>query len=1114
MAENTAVKGSEVIDPKYLDVAINRANDFNKVLDNTEQVLKDVLKVSKDIAKVSTGTTKEDVNAVKQAYKQGAEAVKNLTEAQKKNKVITEQLVRLKRDEERTLNTRIKLEAQKLRATEKAIAVDRKAARETKKLTDAYEREKKTLRDLQKEFKRVAIEEGLASKNTIRLGNELLKLDRKLSKVEQAAGQFQRQVGKYPKVFQGAITVLGALGFTGVIFSVISAVKEAFTTIVDFDKQLIAVGKTANLSGDDLLKFSNDVIELGLSLKGVSIEGLLKSSAIAGQLGIKGSKNILAFAETVEKLALTSNLIGEESVLEFAKFIQVVGESASNSDKLGSIITRLGNNFATTEKDIVSNASEISKGIAVYKNSASNILALGAATSSLGNAAESSRSAIQSTFAVLNDASSSGKNLNKVLEILNITEAELSKQFKNDASSVFIKLVEGLSKIDKQGGNLKNTLTDLGITEKRAFTVIGTLAKRYDVLSSSVSQANEEYITNNALNKEVEASTKSLSSQIGDVLDNWAALVLSIDSGNGIISKSIRFITGELNKLINTFLFVNANDDITFRGIAKSADDTLEKILKFGEITQNILTGSSINVTGSGTIKKQLDELFKFYDLEDIIKSSEIVGSKIGTAQSKFNTFFLEQGIGIADINALWGTFLKGVKSAREEELKTAKELEKQTSDARRKAIEDEAKRVESLGFIEKAEKSLKELRDKKHKSTDKREIAILNTQIKAQQRSLAFLKDFRKEQLKVDEANEKRRIDLLDNSIFIKISKEQLRYEKELRLAKEHGENLILVEKKHAKKLSKIKDDLFKSSLEAKEIEFKDGSQAEDDARIKAQGKEIEDRKENADLLRKQKLEENEARIQLITAVIDKVSQIEDALSRKRLDSIRNEISMFGEQRNLLKEQAAKGNEDALNSIQNLDKRQTELEAQREQELNKRKTAELLLIALKLLSANLNSGSNGNEAISKTAQQIGQTTALVQSLPSFESGIDDTTPYSKGSGVDGKGGFTATLHSGEKVLNATDTAKTGGVSNQIIGDVMQKYNSGQLTEMNKSFSDTSATIYDNSELVQEMKNTAKTISKAIASNTIRYDELEKALIQSVKDGSNYIDYHNKVGGL
>jgi hypothetical protein len=67
--------------------------------------------------------------------------------------------------------------------------------------------------------------------------------------------------------------------------------------------------------------------------------------------------------------------------------------------------------------------------------------------------------------------------------------------------------VKGLSNAKDEGENLSVVLEDLGITEKRAFTVVGSLAANYSVLENAMNLANVEYVNNIALNKEVEAAS-------------------------------------------------------------------------------------------------------------------------------------------------------------------------------------------------------------------------------------------------------------------------------------------------------------------------------------------------------------------------------------------------------------------------------------------------------------------------------------------------------------------------------------------------------------------------------------------------------------------------------
>jgi hypothetical protein len=267
--------------------------------------------------------------------------------------------------------------------------------------------------------------------------------------------------------------------------------------------------------------------------------------------------NILKFSEAIEKLKLTSNIISEEQVGEFAKFIEVSSDSFENADRLASVITQLGNSFATTESEVLANSTEIQKGVAVYNTSAQGILALGAATSTLGSEAESSRSAIQSTFGVINNAIATGKNLEQVLKLTGLTQKELSKQFNQDATGVFVKFVKGLSDAKDSGQNLALVLNDVEITEKRAFTVIGSLAANYGILEQSMAQANKEYIDNAALNKEVAAASESIDSIVGDLTDRWQAFVLQTNdanSGTEALTKTLKFLRDNFKEIINFVL--------------------------------------------------------------------------------------------------------------------------------------------------------------------------------------------------------------------------------------------------------------------------------------------------------------------------------------------------------------------------------------------------------------------------------------------------------------------------------------------------------------------------------------------------------------------------------
>lgn len=530
---------------------VKLAIETNKEFVATLILLKDAndkLRVSQDSKayQASVIKTNELTQRSVGIWKEQEQIERSLISTKRKNQLATE-----------ATNTALVKERLLLQTTNKEL---KETAKTTLGLVSAYEKLNSDRLKAQKVLANLLSAEKLNTKEIKIAQLEYAKLDARVKGVDQVTKNYTKNIGNYKSAFQGLnstarelVSTFGLL--TGVaLFS--SIIKDGFNTIKDFDRQLIAVGKTTNIAGSDLKKFGVEVVELGRRLDGISVQGLLRSAEVAGTLGVKGTENLLKFSSAVEKLKLTSDIISDEQVQNFAKFIQVSSDSFENADKLASVITELGNNFATTEAQILGNATEIAKGIAVYNTSAEAIIGLGAATSSLGSEAESSRSAIQTTFKVINDAVATGKNLEKILKLTGLTQKELSDQFNKDATGVFKKFVKGLSDARDSGKNLSLVLDDLGISEKRAFTVVGSLAANYEVLENAMNSASKEYELNEALNKEVADAAESLSSIIGDIKDNYDAYILSLNEANGgteSFAKVLKFLRDNLGSIITGF---------------------------------------------------------------------------------------------------------------------------------------------------------------------------------------------------------------------------------------------------------------------------------------------------------------------------------------------------------------------------------------------------------------------------------------------------------------------------------------------------------------------------------------------------------------------------------
>src|SRR5690606_28823535 len=109
-------------------------------------------------------------------------------------------------------------------------------------------------------------------------------------------------------------------GFLGVAL----AARNAYQAVSTFDSGLKNVEKTTGLSQKEVAALGKEFVNLSRSLQTVSSNQLTQYATIAGQLGVKGTKDILAFTEALAKLETATNISGEEGGAEIARTLTLV----------------------------------------------------------------------------------------------------------------------------------------------------------------------------------------------------------------------------------------------------------------------------------------------------------------------------------------------------------------------------------------------------------------------------------------------------------------------------------------------------------------------------------------------------------------------------------------------------------------------------------------------------------------------------------------------------------------------------------------------------------------------------------------------------------------------
>jgi len=89
------------------------------------------------------------------------------------------------------------------------------------------------------------------------------------------------------------------------------------------------------------------------------------------------------------------------------------------------------------------------------------------------------------------------------------------------------------------------------------------------------------------------------------------------------------------------------------------------------------------------------------------------------------------------------------------------------------------------------------------------------------------------------------------------------------------------------------------------------------------------------------------------------------------------------------------------------------------------------------IIQSQLDAGKSPSEAIASTGGYMTAIQGLIQSLPSFYEGTEDTGKAGKP--LDNKGGRLAVLHNNERVLTAEQNKALAGIPNPMIPTLVQK---------------------------------------------------------------------------
>lgn len=370
---------------------------------------------------------------------------------------------------------------------------------------------------LRREYSLLAKEQAIANNTKIQNGQRLI--DRGKANTDEANRMLN---------FSRGWTVAGA----AIGASLVGVTKAA----VDYEAALAGVKKTTDPTAIQFAAFEQGFRNLANTIP-VSAKELANMGAMAGQLGIH-NESLLTFVETMAKLQTATNIVGEEGAAELAKFMNIMGTSQDRVSNLGSSLVDLGNNFATTEKDILDMALNLAGAGKQIGLSEGSVFGLATALSSVGIEAEKGGSAFSKVMINMAKAvdemdTSAGSKLREFAGVSHMTAEEFASLFQSNPAAAIAAFVEGLGRASEEGSTAIGILQEMNIKEVRLRDTLLRAGGAYKLFNDAVNRGNQAFKDNTALQREFQTFSETTASKLA--LAKNRLTDVAIEAGNKLL---------------------------------------------------------------------------------------------------------------------------------------------------------------------------------------------------------------------------------------------------------------------------------------------------------------------------------------------------------------------------------------------------------------------------------------------------------------------------------------------------------------------------------------------------------------------------------------------------
>lgn len=350
-------------------------------------------------------------------------------------------------------------------------------------------------------------------------------------------GQSAEKVGK--KLTTYITTPIVGLGTT--------AVKAS----IDFESAFTDVRKVTTATEEEFTELSDSIKQMSTELA-ASTTDIAAVVTSASRLGIQTDK-LMDFTEVMINLGNSTDMAANDAATQMARFANIMGMDQSLFNNMGSSLVALGNNYATTESQIMEMALRMAGAGKQVELTEAQVLGFSAALSSLGIEAQMGGSSFSKALVQMEVASATGgQALDDFASVCGLTASEFKTLWDNDPAAAFQSFIVGLSKMDDAGISAIAVLDEIGISEIRLRDTLLRATNATELFSKTQETANNAWKQHTELSTVAKQRYATTASQLVNLKNKAMLFAQSLgDDFSPTVHKVIDRINSFVEKLLS-----------------------------------------------------------------------------------------------------------------------------------------------------------------------------------------------------------------------------------------------------------------------------------------------------------------------------------------------------------------------------------------------------------------------------------------------------------------------------------------------------------------------------------------------------------------------------------